>query len=682
MVVPRQTQPASIDTGPDGPPTEVPGRLWRALASETAPTARRLQGLDALWNVAVGRITHAVPRRRRLLRRADAVLERAAALRRGSEARLRETAESLRARFRLGREEPDDVVEAFALVREVAARRLGLRPYPEQIAAAFGLLEGCVVELATGEGKTLAATLPAVVAGWRGRGCHIITANDYLAARDAREMGEVYSGCGVSVAHVESTMSPVERRRAYRAGVTYCTNKEVAADFLRDRLARGRQRGLAALLLRRFAEGRGTGVEQLLVPGLATAIVDEADSILIDEAVTPLIISGGEPTADQIEAFTQAAGVVDAFGELVDYHVDRRFREVRLTDAGRAHLERLAPTLGAYWSSRRRREELVTQALSARELFNAGEHYVLDDGKVVIVDEFTGRLMPDRTWRAGLHQAVQAKEGLEVTAVLDTLARISFQRFFRLYRHLAGMTGTAWAARHELWETYRLPTVTLPTHRPCVREQHADRVYADAETRWCAVVESVEAVHETGRPVLVGTRSVEASEGLSRRLQERQLEHQVLNAVRHAEEAAVVAQAGRRGHITVATNMAGRGTDIKLERGVAELGGLHVIATERHESGRIDRQLFGRAGRQGDPGSAAAIVSLEDDLLRRGGPTVRAAAARLRSRADDGDVPSRLASPLIAIAQTRAERLARRQRSAVARSDDWLDRYLGFAGRE
>jgi len=354
---------------------------------------------------------------------------------------------------------------------------------------------------------------------------------------------------------------------------------------------------------------------------------------------------------------------------------------VELTNAGKAALAELGTSAGGLWSGARRREELVVQALTARELYLLGKQYVIQEDKVVIVDEFTGRLMPDREWRDGLHQAVTAKEGLEVEPPKDTYARISFQRFFRMYRKLSGMTGTAAEARQEFWEVYRLPIVVIPTNKPCIRQELPDRVFASAESRWNAVVQEIREVHEAGRPVLVGTRSVRASEHLSELLIQEGLEHQVLNAVFHEQEAGIVAEAGQPARITVATNMAGRGTDIKLARGIAELGGLHVIATERHESRRVDRQLFGRCARQGDPGSSRAFVALEDELVTRHASPVD----KLRMRwsgMGDGEISSGRSSGIFDRAQGRAQRMALRQRKGVLRTDTWFNEYLGFAGRE
>jgi len=476
-------------------------------------------------------------------------------------------------------------------------------------------------------------------------------------------------------------MDSAARRAAYRSDITYCTNKEVTADFLRDRLSLGRLRGLPSALLAKIAEGHGSGTDRVVQRGLNYAIVDEADSILIDEAVTPLIISGDAPNPEQVIAFQQAVDMAGHLQTPRDYRVDHRYREIDLTSDGKRLLAELAEKAGGIWMGKRRSEELVVQTLTARHFYLLDKQYVIGEGKIVIVDEFTGRLMPDRTWRDGLHQAIEAKEKLVVNPPKDTYARVSFQRFFRLYRTLSGMTGTAAEAWREFWQIYHMPTVVIPTNRPCVRTRIPDRVFATEEAKWKAIVEEIRRRHLSGTPLLVGTRSVRASEHLSGLLGAEGLEHQVLNAVRHAEEAQIVAQAGLAGRITVATNMAGRGTDIKLGRGIAAMGGLHVIATERHEAGRIDRQLYGRSARQGDPGSAQAVVSLEDELVRRHAPHLSAALVRRYGRTDR-EVSSPLTRRVFDAAQKKAERLALRQRKGVLRTDDWLDEYLGFAGSE
>jgi len=639
------------------------------------------KGLDAAWDIGLGFVSRLVPRRRIYLKRAEKITSLEKRFSRMTDAKLRETLAELRQVFRRRRDEPSDLEQAFAAIREVAFRQIGERPFLVQVAGALAIETGCVAEMATGEGKTLAATLPATVAGWRGQGCHIITVNDYLARRDAEWMGKIYRFCGLRVAYVEQQMPPQQRKEAYLADITYCTNKEVSADFLRDRLALGRLKGLGSALLGSICGTGRSVLGRVVQRGLNFAIVDEADSILVDEAVTPLIISGPAPNPEQRESFHQAARIAQNLTVNKDYRINRRYKEVELTAAGKARLAEMAEPLGGIWAGTHRREEMVIMALTAKELYLQGKQYVIDDGKVVIVDDFTGRLMPDRHWRDGLHQAVEAKEGLEVTPPKDTYARVSFQRFFRMYRKLAGMTGTAKEAAAEFWQIYHLPVVVIPTNRPCIRKYLPDIVFATEAAKWKEIVSQIKAVHALGRPILIGTRSVRASEHLSELLTAENLDHQVLNAVRHREEAQIVAAAGQPGKITVATNMAGRGTDIKLGRGVAKAGGLHVIAAERNESARIDRQLFGRCARQGDPGSAQAIVCLEDEFVSR---YAKGLVAYLKRRHPNGDqdISSSLTSSAFGLAQFRAERLALQRRKAVMKADHWLDENLSFAGKE
>jgi preprotein translocase subunit SecA len=419
----------------------------------------------------------------------------------------------------------------------------------------------------------------------------------------------------------------------------------------------------------------------MVMRGLHTAIVDEADSVLIDEAVTPLIISSPRKNELLKEAGRVAEEIVSALDVEADYRTNLRYREIEFTDTGRRKIADGCSSLPGLWRGSERRLELVQQALVAREFFHLGKQYIIQEGKVIIVDEFTGRPMPQRTWRQGMHQAIEAKEGLVISDPSETIARLSFQRFFRCFYHLAGMTGTAREAAGEFWQTYGLPVVTIPTNRPCIREHWPDRVFADETGKWRAIVEEVQRLHATGRPILVGTRSVTASEKLAGLLHERGLQFKLLNAVRLQEEAAIIALAGEPGRVTIATNMAGRGTDIKLGERVATLGGLHVIATERHESGRVDRQLFGRAARQGDPGSAQAFVSAEDELIRR---YLARPGREILMRALQREVPGkdRIARTAFAVAQRKAQSLASKQRRAVLRTDTWLEEALSFAGQE
>ena len=658
----------------------VPSATWQML--EQRISGKPLpKGLDAVCDASVGLAGRFVPRRQRFLRRAEKIVELEKHFSEITDAKLRRAAGDLCEIFRCHRDSPLDLERAFALVREVAFRQIGERPFPVQVAGALAIEDGCIAEMATGEGKTLTATMPATVAGWRGQGCHVVTVNDYLAKRDAEWMGRIYRFCGLTVAYIEQQTPPAERREAYMADITYCTNKEVAADFLRDRLVLGRLRGLGSTLLAKIAAGGKEVTDRLVQRGLHFAVVDEADSILVDEAVTPLIISGPAPNPEQIESFRQAADIAGCLNADVDYRVNHRYREIELTDQGNSRLTELTSGLGGFWKGTRRCLEMVNQALTAKELYLKDKHYVIDDGKIVIVDEFTGRLMPDRTWRDGLHQAIEAKERVEINSPKDTYARISFQRFFRMYRKLSGMTGTASEASAEFWQIYHLSVVAIPTNRPCIRENLPNIVLPTESAKWKRIVLGIRRIHETGRPILVGTRSIRASEHLSELLKAEKLDHQVLHAVYHRQEAQIVAEAGQHGKITVATNMAGRGTDIKLGRGVAELGGLHVIAAEPNDSGRIDRQLFGRGARQGDPGSAQGIFSLEDELISRYAKNTVAYLKKRYANAAD-DISSALVRSVFRLAQSRSERLALRQRKSVLRTDHWLDEQLGFTGAE
>jgi len=558
------------------------------------------------------------------------------------------------------------VAACFALVREAAARAIGQRHFAVQLIGGWAMLRGMLAEMETGEGKTLAATLAASTAALAGRVVHVITVNDYLAERDARSMGPIYHALGLTVGCVRHGMTPELRRAAYRCDVVYCSNKEIAFDYLRDRMVLGgKPRSIAA----RMDALSGSAVEdRLLLRGLQFAIVDEADSVLVDEARTPLILSAQGGRSQEEDLHRNALALARQLSS-DHYRIDKDGTE--LTDAGIDHLETLSASLGGVWRGPRRREHLVCQALNALHVFQRDKHYLVRDGKVVIIDENTGRLMPDRSWEQGLHQLVEIKEEVEVTGRRETLARISYQRFFRRYLHLCGMTGTATEVAGELWSVYRLRVARIPTNRPVRRRRLAEQVHRTSEEKWAAVVAAIRERHASGQPVLVGTRSVRASEHLAKLLDEARLPNRLLNARQDADEAQIVAEAGEAGRITVATNMAGRGTDIKLGAGVAERGGLHVICTERHDSARIDRQLLGRCGRQGDSGSCQAVVSLEDDLPAAQLPAL----PRGRWLACWGG------RALLALAQWRAERAHSMARRDLLNLDDYLGDQLAFSGR-
>jgi preprotein translocase subunit SecA len=594
-----------------------------------------------------------------------------------SDAALREAATAIgRDLRRQGLTDPL-VSRAFALVREAAGRTIGQRHFPVQIIGGRVLLAGQVAEMQTGEGKTLTATLAATTAALAGIPTHVVTVNDYLAARDAERMGPIYRALGLTVSAVIHGPAPEARRAAYESDVTYVSNKELAFDYLRDRLVLGHHGSRIDLQLERLA-GRDPRARRLILRGLHFAIVDEADSVLVDEARTPLIISAeGEPGAER-HLYTTAISLAARLRPGDEFRIDGRERDVQLTDAGVAVLADRAQALGGVWRGRLRREQLVRQALTASHLLERDRHYIVIDGKVQIVDEFTGRVMSDRSWEHGLQQMVEVKEDCAITAPNRSLARISYQRFFRRYLRLAGMTGTAREVRAELWSVYKLAVVAIPTHRPPQRRFEGDRVFATQAAKWDAVTARASEIHATGRPLLIGTRSVGASEHLGALFERAGLPHALLNARQDAREAEIVSEAGQRGRIMVATNMAGRGTDIALGPGVQALGGLHVIATERHEARRIDRQLFGRTARQGDPGSYETMASLEDEIGSYAPRWVRLAALFTRP---DGAVPLWIARWAIGWAQRAAERAHERARADLLRFDEQLESTLAFSGR-
>ena len=600
-----------------------------------------------------------------------------------SDRRLREVAEELRPRLLSASPASPEMAVSFALAREAARRHVGMRHFPVQLLGGAAMMDGALAEMETGEGKTLTALLPAITAGLMGRPVHVITVNDYLARRDAEQLAPVYKALGLTVGLVEHGQLPQERQRAYQSDVTYCTNKELVFDYLRDRLALGpRRAGTRLLIDALFKSGIARRHQPLLLRGLHFAIVDEADSVLIDEARVPLILSGaeegGENAADLYETALEIARRL-TFGD--DFQLHANEKSAHLTAHGKAEIARQAAGLPGLWAIRRGREELVQHALAALHFYRRDVQYIVADSKVQIVDEYTGRVMPDRSWESGIHQLIEVKEGCPVTERRKTLAQITYQRFFRRYLHLCGMTGTALEPASELFATYGLRVVRIPTNRPLRRTDAGTRLLPTAERKWHAIVESAQAKARAGRAVLVGTRSVEASEHIAQLLGRVGLEPVVLNARQDREEAEIVARAGEPGRVTVATNMAGRGTDIQLQPAVRAAGGLHVVLTEYHESRRIDRQLFGRAGRQGDPGSYESIVALDDELLRRfvGSRMLGALAESVQSA---WPIAAATSSALRRYSQHAAERLHARARRLALAEDPRINRVLGFAGTE
>ncbi len=483
--------------------------------------------------------------------------------------------------------------EVYAVVREAATRTIGLRHYDVQILGGLALDDRRIAEMQTGEGKTLVATLPATLNALEGK-VHIVTVNDYLARRDREWMGPVYESLGLSVGLLQDGMSPQERQPAYRSDITFGTNNQFGFDYLRDNMVHSS--------------------DQKVQGALDFAIIDEIDNILVDEARTPLIISAS--AAEALDRYRTFAMMVKRFRRDEDFEMDEETRRLTLTDEGIHKAEKALAIDNIFGPEHTETLHHIETALRAQHFYKREQQYIVKDGRVMIVDDFTGRLMPDRRYSDGLHQAIEAKEGLKVQRESQTMAQITLQHYFQLYKGLCGMTGTAKTEEDEFKQIYALPVLVVPTNKPLQREAKPDRIFRTQKAKFDAIADEVSILHEQGRPVLIGTNSIETSEYLSDLLKKRHLEHHVLNAKHHEREAEIVAQAGQRDTITVATNMAGRGTDIKLGEGVAALGGLHVLGCQRHDSRRIDNQLLGRAGRQGDPGSSQFYLSMEDDLLR------------------------------------------------------------------
>ena len=568
---------------------------------------------------------------------------------------------------------------AFATIREVAGRQLGMKHFDSQLIGGWVMLQGMIAEMQTGEGKTLTATLPASCAAMAGMPVHVVTVNDYLVERDARLMQPVYERLGLTVGYVIEGMEQDERKLAYNCDITYCTSKQLAFDYLRDRMILKKFHSSLEFKLESLYSAKPTS-EQLLLRGLNYVIVDEADSVFIDEARTPLILSCKTDNTQQEAVHREAIWLARQLQGKNYYSIDEKARHIELTQFGKDYLTELASSMRGVWRGSRRRNALVQQALTALHLYERDVHYMVDDGAISIIDENTGRTMPDRSWEAGLHQMIEEKEGCEQTGQTETLARISYQTFFKRYIRLSGMTGTAKEVRKELNKVYDIEIVTVPTNKPVQRIIRPEYIYTELEAKWRAIINSVRLEHDNGRPVLVGTRTLKDSELLSELLTQAGLQHQVLNAKQDKEEAAIVARAGKRGQITVATNMAGRGTDIKLDAVSLEAGGLHVISCEKNSSARIDRQLAGRCGRQGDPGSYEAILSLEDAFIAKRFGRM----AKVIAKFTDGNQtvrPQWLGRRMMAFTQMMSEYYYRQIRNAMMKVDKKRDAMLAFSGK-
>ncbi|MFA5839312.1 MAG: preprotein translocase subunit SecA [Candidatus Margulisiibacteriota bacterium] len=542
--------------------------------------------------------------------------------------------------------------QAFAAVREASVRTIGLRHFDVQLLGGMILHQGKIAEMRTGEGKTLVATLAIYLNALTGKGVHVVTVNDYLAKRDSEWMGPIYKALGLTVGVVQHWMEPPERKVAYACDITYGTNNEFGFDYLRDNMS--------------------TSLDQCVQRKLHYAIVDEVDSILIDEARTPLIISG--MMDESVQSFLKADQVAKKLVRTGDFTTDEKTKNAVLTEMGTKKVERLLGIEYLFDINTMDLAHQIIQSLRARHCFEKNIDYVVKDGEIIIVDEFTGRMMEGRRYSEGLHQAIEAKEGVEVRSESQTLATITFQNYFRLYEKIAGMTGTAKTEEGELWKIYKLEVAVCPTHRNMIRTDYSDVIYKNKRAKFKAVIDEIVEWNKKGRPLLVGTISIENSELLSEMLRRRGVQHRVLNAKQHEKEAEIISQAGQKGMVTISTNMAGRGTDIVLGEGVAEMGGLHVIGTERHESRRIDNQLRGRAGRQGDKGSSRFYVSLEDDLMKMFGSQRISGMMERLGIEEDTPIEHGLISKAIENAQKKVEQYHFGIRKQVLEFDDVMNK--------
>ena len=644
ITVPTEAASEAVYTPPPSPRNRLGFRWKNALVALAGPPWQRRLARAALY----------VPRIRAWEDQYDRL----------SDEELKTTSLRLRGRARGGESLDRLIPEAFGLVCVASKRHLGLRPFDVQLAAGVVMHQGALAELATGEGKTLCATLPAFLNALEGKGVHVTTVNDYLARRDAELMGPIYNALGLSVGVIQMQMPDQERHPLYRRDITYGTASEFGFDFLRDRLKVAGNKGQESPFWDAWLKaGALASPEDAYVQRPHHfALVDEADNIFIDEARTPLIISSPTRAATPEEqiVFLWADRLVRRMKPEEHFFFDTEKQKLVLNTAGMQLARYSNPPSGPHGKAMDKLEEAIEQALQAHYRFRRDQHYMIDKGKVIIIDEFTGRRMPDRHWREGLHQAVEAKEGVQVNHPSEHAAQITFQSYFRLYKKLAGMTGTAVQNRWEVRRVYKIWVVQVPTNRPIRRDHWPDRVFPNEDVKFDAIVQEVGRLRAAGRAVLIGTRSVEKSEKLSERLTAAGIEHQVLNARQHEQEAKIVAQAGQLGRVTIATNMAGRGTDIKPPPEVLGAGGLHVLGTERHESLRIDRQLMGRAGRQGDPGSAQFFLSLEDELLEGLGPKAQERWKQFGLRGGERNWGQYL--PLFRRAQRRVERRHYRNR--------------------
>lgn len=573
------------------------------------------------------------------------------------------------------------LADAFALIKYYSAKVLGMPHYDEQLIAGWVLVKGMLAEMATGEGKTLTAVLPAVTMALTGTPVHVITANQYLAERDANILIPLYKALGLSVGVIKEGMSAEQRRLSYTCNITYCCNTEVAFDFMRDRLGLDDVYSPIRLKLRDLFN-EGATENKPVLQGLCYAIVDEADSVLIDDARTPLIIANEKSNQAEVKTYKTALSVAAKLKPQKDFVLETMRGPVNLTEQGQQRVEKLTLAIGGIWSGAKNRIYFLELALSALHIFTRDKYYIVSDNKIKIIDENTGRTMQDRSWESGLQQMIETKEGCPVTGQRETVARLSYQKFFSHYLNLSGMSGTVKECRNELQNNYGLRVIPVPTHNKLKRKNLGLMLFQNDAAKWRACIARVHKLHKLGRPILIGTRSVEASQLISSLLIKFQLAHMVLNAKQDQDEAEVIASAGKKGQITVATNMAGRGTDIKLDNETLGLGGLHVIIAELNDEARVDRQLFGRTGRQGEDGSFEFILSLQEPIIKEVKGNTLLYKWLMSFKADNKPLPAMLSRLLIRQVQKKNAHKNTKARQKLLRIEEQVKRMLAFTGKE
>jgi preprotein translocase subunit SecA len=598
-----------------------------------------------------------------------------------SEAELTQAIEEVRAQLHQQGLPKHLIFKAFAVIREVSGRTLGKTHFDVQLFGGWVMINGKLAEMETGEGKTLTMTLPACTAALAGIPVHIITANDYLAARDAETMAPLYQRLGLQASSVVDGVTLEERRSLYQANIVHTTNKQLAFDYLRDRINMADDTGPLRLQFRQIqGQVRHESAQQLLLRGLCFALVDEADSVLIDEAKTPLIITKPIPNEMTLENYTDALSLASTLIINYDYKVDDKNNIIDITDEGESSLMELVYSFPKFWHKQSRCQRLVKQALTAIHSYKRDQQYLVNDGKVQIIDQATGRVMADRSWEQGLHQMIEVKEGCDISDAREPVARISYQRFFSRYLYLGGASGTASDVSTELQRVYGLDVIKVSTHHAPKRKMMPERLFANARIKKQALLSRVKQLHQQQRPILIGTSSVEESEQVGNWLEQKQIPHRILNAKQDQQEANIIMQAGQKKAVTVATNMAGRGTDINLGPGVDELGGLHVIALIRNDSRRIDRQLYGRCARQGDTGSAEGILSL-DDLAMKNYYSSTTLKLMQALTIDTRSMPLFLSRWIVRLPQRQLEKKQSQIRAMLVKQDRQLRRTLVFSGK-